>query len=441
MLSLGLDIGTTSIGFAVIDEYGNTVDSGSFTHNAFIETGNSWEKIQDTDRLLRLALEVAEKEAEKYDLSCIGITGQQHGILYLDSDGNSVSPLYTWQDARALQRENGKTYLERIKELCGGSLSAGYGLASHFYNIKNSLVPENAVSLATVADTFAMHLAGNKRPLTEASNAHSLGMFDIEANAFDVAAVSDCGMDVSMLPKLCPGRLIGTYRGIPVAAAIGDNQASFIGATGGKEDVILVNVGTGSQISMRSDKPVGFSCTEVRPYPLGGYLLSGSSLCGGRAWALTERFFAQTLKAFTGIDAPVYELLSELVNNTADNGTYPEVCTCFDGTRSDPEKRGSIRNISVDNFTPGQFALGILHGMADELYEIYRSCLDEGLAAKSQLIGSGNGLRLNAHLRRVTAQKFNMELEMSKTLEEASVGAALFALSAIRPSPTRIQQR
>ena len=23
-----------------------------------------------------------------------------HGILYVDADGNAVSPLYTWQDAR-----------------------------------------------------------------------------------------------------------------------------------------------------------------------------------------------------------------------------------------------------------------------------------------------------------------------------------------------------
>lgn len=427
MLSLGLDIGTTSISLAVIDKNNGVIDSAALTHNAFIDTPNQWEKLQDARKALKIALDIVERMCEKYTISCIGITGQQHGIVYLDKEGDIVSPLYTWQDARALQCENGKTYIEQIKEKSGWTLSSGFGLATHYYNVKNGFVDKNAVCFATIADTVAMRLAGRTSPEIEASNAHSFGMFDIQANNFDMEAVDNCGMDTALLPKICKSKIIGYYHGIPVAAAIGDNQASFIGATGGENSVILVNVGTGGQVSLHTDRISRFSKMELRPYPLGGYLLVGASLCGGRAWALTEKFFRETVKAFTGVESIAYDGLNSLLNNTRDTGAFPHVHTCFDGIRGDPTKRGSIENISIDNFTPGQFALGILHGMAGELFEMYSACLNEGLAPKLRLIGSGNGLRLNKHLQRVTEQTFNMKLEMSASIEEASTGAAIFA--------------
>lgn len=427
MLSLGLDIGTTSISLAVIDKNNRVVDSATLAHDAFIDTPNPWEKLQDAGKLLNLALDEVKEMCEKHRISCIGITGQQHGIVYLDKDGSIVSPLYTWQDARALRCENGNTYLEQIKEKCGWTLSSGFGLATHYYNVKNGLLTQNTVCFATIADVVAMRLAGRTSPEIEASNAHSLGMFDIEANNFNMEAVDNCGLDTSLLPRICKSKIIGYYHEIPVAVAIGDNQASFIGATGDEGNAILVNVGTGGQISLCVDRISHYAQMELRPYPLGGYLLVGASLCGGRTWALTEKFFRETVKAFTGVDRIAYDGLNSLLDNTKDMGDFPRVNTCFDGTRNDPTKRGSIDNISIDNFTPGQFAFGILHGMADELFEMYSACLGEGLAPKSRLIGSGNGLRLNRHLQRVTEQTFNMRLEMSENVEEASTGAAIFA--------------
>ena len=56
-----------------------------------------------------------------------------HGMLYVDIDGNAVSPLYTWQDGcgnRVL--EEGKSSAQILKEKAGASAS-GYGLATHFY--------------------------------------------------------------------------------------------------------------------------------------------------------------------------------------------------------------------------------------------------------------------------------------------------------------------
>ena len=53
------------------------------------------------------------------DIERIGVTGQMHGILYLDGEGNAVSPLYTWQDARGdapCEKKHRRTVVDCISE-------------------------------------------------------------------------------------------------------------------------------------------------------------------------------------------------------------------------------------------------------------------------------------------------------------------------------------
>lgn len=84
---------------------------------------------------------------------------------------------------------------------------------------------------------------------------------------------------------------LGEYRGRLVSVAIGDNQASFLGAVYDMENSVLVNIGTGGQISVLSDHCLMAENIEARPFVKGRYLLAGSSLCGGRAYAMLEKFF------------------------------------------------------------------------------------------------------------------------------------------------------
>lgn len=92
---------------------------------------------------------------------------------------------------------------------------------------------------------------------------------------------------------------LGTYRGRTVTTAIGDNQASFLGAAGDEENTLLVNMGTGGQISVLSGQYFSGDGIEARPFLNGKYLLAGASLCGGKAYALLEQFFRKAMAFFT----------------------------------------------------------------------------------------------------------------------------------------------
>ena len=425
MITLGLDIGTTTVS-AVVVEGGVVLESVTKAHDSFLKDSPAFERAQNVAVLRSDALDAVEKLTAKYPVARIGITGQQHGILYLNDRGEPLSPLYTWQDGRGnLPYEDG-TYASVLSRMTGYAVASGYGLVTHYYNLQHGLVPPDAAVLTTVHDYIAMLLCGLSRPVTEPSDAQSLGFFDLTADDFDRAALESIGIDPAILPKVVRKAFVGqTPDGIPVAVPIGDNPASYLGVTEGR-DAVLVNVGTGSQISVHTPHPVPLAGLEVRPYPLGGYLQVGAALCGGRAWAMTERFFSDALFALTGQRREVYADLDKLLDTVPD-GTEPKVETTFDGTRADPSKRGSITGLSRSNFTPAHLALGVLHGMTDELHAMYRGYLDAGLPPKETLIGSGNGLRKNRHLRRITERTFAMPLTMSTQNEEAALGAALFA--------------
>ena len=75
------------------------------------------------------------------------------------------------------------------------------------------------------------------------------------------------GVEEKWLPKVCTEiEELGTYRNCTVTTAIGDNQASFLGAVGNKDNILLVNMGTGGQISVLSDQYFAENGIEARPF-------------------------------------------------------------------------------------------------------------------------------------------------------------------------------
>ena len=70
-------------------------------------------------------------------------------------------------------------------------------------------------------------------------------------------------------------------------------------------------MGTGGQISILSDQYFAEKGIEARPFLNGKYLLVGSSLCGGKSYALLEQFFRRVVKAATGEDSFLYPVMEQ----------------------------------------------------------------------------------------------------------------------------------
>lgn len=409
MKAIGIDIGTTSICGVLVDtQSGEIIKSVTKNSEAFIKTSNEWEKIQDTQKIINMAVDITDSLICD-DCACIGITGQMHGIVYYDKDGSAVSSLYTWQDGRGNQiYKDGNTYSNYL------GIPTGYGYVTDFYNCDKGIKPQNAVGYCTIHDYLGMVLTGRKKALLHSSDAASYGDYNLDSNTFNHEFYGDITSEFALL---------GEYKGIPVSVAIGDNQASVFGALSCDDDILL-NIGTGSQISVVSDKPIIGENIESRPYTDGKFLIVGAALCGGRAYSMLEKFYSDIVYAATGTRMSMYEVMN---NMTASSQTPIIADTRFSGTRSNPDLKGGLFDITTENLTPGDVKCAFLNGIIKELYDMYVSMN----VSRSSLIGSGNGIRKNKALRQTCENMFGAKMKTPLHLEEAAFGAALFAMTAV----------
>ncbi len=450
MKSIGLDIGTTTICGILMDaKTGELLHKITRSNDTSLNGKEGFEKLQDTDKIEEKCFQMVEELcAGAEDLVSIGVTGQMHGIVYVDLRGKAVSPLMTWQDGRGDQPcRQGKSYAGILSEQTGYPLATGFGAVTHYYNTINHLVPEAAVTFCTIPDYIAMGLAGLKKPILHAGMASSLGLYSMERGAFDWEAIEKAGMDVSFFPEVQKGEAsIGVWRkGVRVSQAFGDNQASFLGSAGSDSN-ILVNVGTGSQVSVLGEELMAFENLECRPFMEGRYLYVGSSLCGGYSYALLKSLFEEVLAICEKEpEVDIYEWMNGEGRKSREQGMELLVDTRFRGSRRNPKLRGRIENITPDNFKAGALVSGVLYGICQELLELYqeyevqavkkdgKSLKDAVKTEEKQrlcITGSGNGIRRNPLLQEIFSEKFGRKMKIPLYAEEASYGSALFSLYA-----------
>jgi len=431
-VSVGIDIGTTSISAAVIDFIKRTVvDTYTIPYAFGIACDDPGIREQDARKICDSVLGLAEEITNKFDnVKSIGVTGQMHGIVYLDKSGNAASNLKTWQDKRGDKLyESGETYCQRINSVTGESIYTGYGFSTIYYDLLNGLIPSEAHSFCSIMDYAVMKLTGNDRPMIHTSVANSFGLFDVLGGTFKHGLIEKLGIvDISLPAVTDDYAICGSYKNVPVSVAIGDNQASFLGTVDDVDSSILLNVGTGSQISSVTSSSEVKNGLEIRPLVKGRYLQCGSALCGGSAYALLERFFREYVSA-TGADAvSQYEIINKLAKEAYVQGKEtPFINTSFMGKRSDPDCTGFITGITYNNFTPGNIALGFIKGICFELYQYFK---DE-LSGKNAVIASGNAVQRIDIFKDIIAEMFGLPVMISSTTEEASVGAALFSLVSV----------
>ncbi len=428
MRAIGLDIGTTTLSAVRMDATTGEVHKSLTVPNDTFVAGEPWARLQDPGAILSKARAMIDALMDGERICCIGLTGQMHGIVYADEAGNALSPLYTWQDGRGdLPMADGRSYARALSAETGRPLATGYGAVTHFYNLQNGLAPAGARWAMTIHDYIGMRLTGRTEPLIHASDAASLGAPDWPelASFLRVTDKTEC---------------LGALCGVPVAVAIGDNQASFIGSVREPERSVLINIGTGGQVSLACDSPAAISGCEARPLTDGATLLVGFSLCAGRSYALLERCFREIAVLGGAQDAPMYEAMNRLADLELDDPL--SVRTTFSGTRQRPEARGSIDNIGTQNLTAAHLVQGVLSGMVDELRQPYLRMLPHTKKTPTVLVGSGNGLLKNPALKRLFEQTFGMAMVSPAHQEEAAYGAALFALAAsgARPSLAEAQK-
>ena len=461
-LSLGLDIGTTTIAAVAFDAAaGRLVAKATRLNDASSAAGEQNLAELDLDRAFDIAIaalaEVTQSlGAQAKAVRSIGVTGQMHGVAFLGQDLCPVRTAITWQDQRA------RDLLPEIIERAGGAgafanmgclPAAGYLGATLFWLQRHAALPD--AHACCIPTAVAAMLTG-RPPVSDATLAASSGFFDIVHRCWPLQLFADLGLPTHILPpvvELEGGRAghlraeLADHLGLPgdlvVGVALGDHQASLIGSGCEAPGAAHVNVGTSGQVSlvverfMPADAAHGI---ETRPFPGGRFVLTGAALCGGDALALLRRFFLDVMAMF-GKEVPntdlhgdaAFEAMLSAAARVPPGADGVRATPTFDGARHRPGMRAALTGLRRDNFTPAHVTRALVEGIAEELgtfYDVMRASAYSDphvRQAPGALVGSGNALRRNALLREAISRRFGLPVRVPEWEEEAAVGAAMIA--------------
>jgi sedoheptulokinase len=351
-----------------------------------------------------------------------------HGVMLVDrSTRKPVTRFITWQDRR--EQTAGKRGLNT-----GCAVSEGYGGLTISWLNKNGRI-KPGITACSIGDYIVLEMSGALA--TSEQIAASWGFLDIISGVYEQNTVKELGIDKAGLPEVVPDGPVGRIKpeyaektGINPDAAIhaplGDNQASVLGAVGLATDAMVVNIGTGAQISVPVRRPVFIEGIETRPMPRGQYILVGASLCGGLSYDYLMRFFKSAGRHIFKSeisDDEIFSRLNALLAYGSPGADGLKTDPRFKGWRSSGDVKGSISGITDSNFTPSYLVRSFWEGIIGEL---------AGLAEKiprkkTSIVATGNAVRKNPMIPAMISETFGLPCTMCPFEEGAAVGAAFLA--------------
>lgn len=289
-----------------------------------------WSKVQ---AVVAGALTKAGLRADQ--LSALGITNQRETTVLWDrATGRPVHHAIVWQDTRTSQlcaELGGTDGQDRFRE------ATGLPLASYFSGPKAAWLLDEVpglraraergeIAFGTIDSWLIWNLTGGTDGgvhVTDVTNAGRTMLMNLSTLQWDPAILSAMNVPAAMLPEIRSsaevyGTAVGQLHGVPVAAALGDQQAAVFGQTCFGVGEAKNTYGTGSFLLLNTgNRPVPSKngLLTTMGYQLGGeapvYCLEGSIAITG---ALVQWFRDQL-----GLIASADEI-EPLAASVPDNG-------------------------------------------------------------------------------------------------------------------------
>jgi xylulokinase len=439
-LLLGIDSGTQSTKVLVVDSRDGKVLASAAQEYDLIPDLPAGAKEQHphtwrdaTASAIRRALRQAK--ASSGDVKAIGVSGQQHGFVPLDKNGDVIRPAKLWCDTSTAAECEDITRsvggLKKAIRLLGNAVLPGF-TAGKILWLKNH-EPKNFDRLATVLlphDYLNFWLTGEKS--MEYGDASGTALLDVRKRKWSGAVLEaiDSGLAAKLPPLRSSDQPAGTLQpstaklldlnpGILVSAGGGDNMMGAIGTGNTEEGVITASFGTSGTIYACAEKPVvdpegeiaAFCDSTNRWLPL---------LCTMNVTVATEMVredFGWSHEKYAGESSRI---------PAGSNGLL--LLPYFEGERTPnvPDGTGVWFGVNKKTFEAGHFARAAMEGVTLGMNYGLRRLAELGVKP-TQIRATGGGSKSKVW-RQIMADVFNTEVVTLKVSEGAAYGAALQAL-------------
>jgi xylulokinase len=422
----GLDVGTTSVKGLALDTNDGRVVASAEQGYPFDTPRPGWAE-QDPELWWQATQEVLAAlgaAAGGDGLGGIGLSGQMHGLVALDSSDSVLRPALLWNDQRtaaeAAEIEERLGGLEALVRATGNRSVTGFTAPKLLWMARNEPdVYSRVAHVLLPKDYVRLRLCGEHA--TDVTDASGTLWFDVGVRHWSERVTSVLEVDPAWLPRAEESGVVTgtTPEGIPVAAGAGDQGAGALGVgvdrAGGPLSVVLGTSGVVlSALSAYAAEPEGrvqASCHALPGAWFGmGVILSAA---GSLRW----------LRDVTG-DVPFGGLDSEAERwpPGAEGLTFLPYLTGERTPHFDSDARGAFAGLTVRH-DRGALARAVLEGVAFGMRDALDLVAGLGGQASAGRV-SGGGAKSDLWMR-ILASVLELPLERVAVDEGAAYGAAL----------------
>lgn len=439
---LGIDVGTSGTKAVLIDERGAVLASATEEYPLHSprplwteqDPGDWWRASQATLRRV-----VEEAGVEPAALAGLGVTGQQHGSVFLDASGAVIRPALLWNDQRTgaeCDQINELVGAQRLLELTGNPAVTGFQAPKILWLRNNE--PEHYARVARVLlpkDYIRYKLSGDFA--SDANDASGTLLTDTRSRDWSPEILEKLEIPRDWLPTIYEGpqitgtvagevaNALGLPPGLPIAAGGGDNGAAAIGTGIIRPGTLSSSIGTSGVLFAYSEQPAIDPEARIHTFlhdVPGKYALLGVTLAAGGSL----RWLRDTLRA-AGSTHLGYEAMMRAAAEVPAGAEGLLFLPYLTGERAphlDPLARGAFFGLTARQ-SYAHMVRAVLEGVAFSLRDSLELMKGLGLPlTEAVAIGGGARSRL---WRQIQADIFGIPLVTLNVEEGPAYGAALLA--------------
>lgn len=448
MSFLGIDLGTGSLKAAIVDENGREQAVASVAYA--LETPHAgWAEtsVQTWWRALCEAMARLPADA-RLDVQAIGFSGQMHGVVLIDAEGEAVRPAMLWPDTRAL------ALLDQWREPQPNPVAPGMAGPLLCWIVRHEPQAARKTRWALQPKDW-LRVALGGAVLTDPSDACATALAD-PAGAWDDALLQRLGIPREWFAPLAPSyaaggalsakaaQALGLRAGIMLATGAADTPCAALGSGLARDGDALLTTGTGGQIVVLAERePVAvkglhrYRAASDHWYRMAAMQNVGIALERVRGWLSYE--WADAYRDAFG------DATGAAVNAPTGLSFLPYLT----GERTpwlNPAARGGWLGLALDH-TRGTMMRAAFEGVAFSLRAGLDAIRASGASVTTLKLAGGGSV--DARWRQLLADALNVELHAVDCPNAAPRGAAILGglasghwhagdLAALAPGATRV---
>lgn len=445
---LGIDLGTSGTKTVLFAQDGLVVASATVEYPMY-QPQNGWAEQNPEDwwnaAVATLSKVVRDSGVNPEDIAALGISGQMHGLVMLDENGEVLRPSIIWCDQRTGTECAEITEIigaERLIQITANPALTGFTagkirwVQKHepdiYRRCRHILLPKDYLRYKLTGD-FA----------TEVSDASGMQLLDVPGRCWSDEVLDKLGIDKSYLGKVYESpdvtghisrdaaQRTGLSEATLVVGGAGDNAAAAVGTGVVADGRAFTTIGTSGVVFAHTDKlaidPQGRVHTFCCAVPGAWHVMGVTQAAGLSLRWFRDQFCQAEIETAQGMGVDPYDLMNQEAAQSPIGANRLFYLPYLMGERTphlDPDCRGVFFGLSAMH-QKRDMIRAVLEGVSYSLKDCLNVLGEMGVNPE-QMLATGGGGRSELW-RQMLADVFGCKVSTTQSKEGPALGVAILA--------------